>query len=140
MGPEQAIVLDLSGVEFMDSACVKVLVQARGKLTQDGGSLIPRNPSPVAHRLLTITVATAAQDVATFAFGCAAPDTVVDAVGQRVFETHDADWAVCASPLGVFDAQTAGWEKLRLAEAATACVGHPRVRFGGLGRVHAAPK
>jgi anti-sigma B factor antagonist len=55
MGPDQSIVLDLSGVAFMDSACIKVLVQARGKLTQDGGSLILRNPSPAAHRLLTIT-------------------------------------------------------------------------------------
>jgi len=55
MGPEQTIVLDLSGVEFMDSACIKVLVQARGELTQDGGSLLLRNPSPIAHRLLTLT-------------------------------------------------------------------------------------
>jgi anti-sigma B factor antagonist len=54
MGPEQTIVLDLSGVEFMDSACIKVLVQARGRLTEDGGSLILRNPSRVAHRLLTV--------------------------------------------------------------------------------------
>ena len=54
MGPEQTIVLDLSGVEFMDSACLKVLVHARSRLTDDGGSLILRNPSQVAHRLLTI--------------------------------------------------------------------------------------
>jgi anti-sigma B factor antagonist len=55
MGPEQTIVLDLSGVEFMDSSCIAVLVQARGMLTTDGGSLILRNPSPAAHRLLMIT-------------------------------------------------------------------------------------
>jgi anti-sigma B factor antagonist len=54
MGPNQAIVLDLSGVAFMDSACIKVLVQARGRLTDDGGSLILRNPSRVARRLLTV--------------------------------------------------------------------------------------
>jgi anti-sigma B factor antagonist len=54
MGPEQTIVLDLSGVEFMDSSCIKVLVHARGGLTEDGGSLILRNPSSVAHRLLTL--------------------------------------------------------------------------------------
>ena len=53
MGPDQTIVLDLGGVEFMDSACLNVLVQARGKLTADGGSLILRNPSSAAHRLLT---------------------------------------------------------------------------------------
>ena len=55
MGPEQTIVLDLSGVEFMDSTCIKVLVQARGMLTADGGSLILRNPSPAAHRILMVT-------------------------------------------------------------------------------------
>lgn len=55
MGPQQSIVLDLSGVDFMDSSCVAVLVQARGKLTEDGGSLVLRNPSTVAHRILSIT-------------------------------------------------------------------------------------
>jgi anti-anti-sigma factor len=38
MGPRQTIVLDLSGVDFMDSSCLHVLVQARGALTADGGS------------------------------------------------------------------------------------------------------
>ena len=54
MGPAQTIVLDLSGVEFMDSSCITVLVQARGALTADGGSLVLRNPSQVAHRVLTL--------------------------------------------------------------------------------------
>jgi anti-sigma B factor antagonist len=54
LGPQQTIVLDMSGVEFMDSACLAVLVQARGTLTADGGSLTLRNPSRAAHRLLTV--------------------------------------------------------------------------------------
>lgn len=54
MGPEQTIVLDFSEVDFMDSSALKVLVQARGRLTEDGGSLILRNPSRSAHRLLTV--------------------------------------------------------------------------------------
>jgi anti-anti-sigma factor len=53
LGPRQSVVLDLSGVRFMDSSCLNVLVQARGTLTADGGSLILRNPSPLARRLLT---------------------------------------------------------------------------------------
>jgi anti-sigma B factor antagonist len=53
MGPRQAIVLDLSGVEFTDSSLLRVLVQARGTLTADGGSLVLRNPSESARRLLT---------------------------------------------------------------------------------------
>jgi anti-sigma B factor antagonist len=55
LGPQQTIILDLSGVAFMDSACLHVLVQARGTLTADGGSLFLRNPSKAAHRLLTIS-------------------------------------------------------------------------------------
>ena len=55
MGPKQKIILDLSEVEFMDSSALHVLVQARGQLTENGGSLILRNPSTAAHRLLTVT-------------------------------------------------------------------------------------
>ena len=54
MGPQQTIVLDLSEVTFMDSSVLHVLIQARGRLTEDGGSLVLRNPSRVAHRLLTV--------------------------------------------------------------------------------------
>jgi anti-sigma B factor antagonist len=54
MGPKQTIILDLSGVEFMDSSSLNVLVQARGRLTENGGSLVLRNPSTAAHRLLTV--------------------------------------------------------------------------------------
>jgi anti-sigma B factor antagonist len=53
LGPKQTIVLDLSGVHFMDSSSLNVLEQARGTLTADGGSLILRNPSEAARRLLT---------------------------------------------------------------------------------------
>ncbi len=53
LGPQQTIVLDLSGVRFMDSSCLHVLLQARGTLTADGGSLVLRNPSNAAHLLLT---------------------------------------------------------------------------------------
>ena len=44
----------------MDSACLGVLMQARGTLTADGGSLILRNPSVAARQLLT---AAQAQDL-----------------------------------------------------------------------------
>jgi anti-anti-sigma factor len=53
LGPAQMIVLDLSGVKFMDSSCLSFLTQARGTLTADGGSLVLRNPSEAAQRLLT---------------------------------------------------------------------------------------
>ena len=55
LGPRQSVVLDLSGVEFIDSSGLHVLEQARGTLTADGGSLILRNPSEAARRLLTVT-------------------------------------------------------------------------------------
>ena len=54
MGPRQTIILDFSGVDFVDSSCINVLVQARGSLTKDGGSLILRNPSRVTHKVLTL--------------------------------------------------------------------------------------
>ena len=57
LGPDQRVVLELSGVTFTDSSILKVLVQARGRLTADGGSLVLRNPSEAAHRLLTVTQA-----------------------------------------------------------------------------------
>jgi len=53
LGPAQMIVLDLSGVKFMDSSCLSFLTQPRGTLTADGGSLVLRNPSAAAQRLLT---------------------------------------------------------------------------------------
>ena len=54
LGPGQRVVLDLSGVTFMDSSCLDVLEQARTTMTEDGGSLVLRNPSRVAHRLLSV--------------------------------------------------------------------------------------
>lgn len=54
LGPQQTIVLDLSSVGFMDSSSLHVLLQARGTLTADGGSLVLRNPSLAARRLLTV--------------------------------------------------------------------------------------
>lgn len=53
LGPRQRIVLDLSGVSFMDSSCLGVLLRARTTLTDDGGSLILRNPSKAAKCLLS---------------------------------------------------------------------------------------
>lgn len=55
LGPRQTMILDLGAVDFMDSACLSVLVQARGTLSADGGSLVLRNPSKAARRLLSLT-------------------------------------------------------------------------------------
>lgn len=54
LGPRQTVILDLSGVTFMDSSCLGVFTEARTTLTADGGSLILRNPSDAARRLLTV--------------------------------------------------------------------------------------
>ena len=53
LGPRQTVVLDLSDVRYMDSSCLNLLVQARGRLSGDGGSLVLRNPSAAARRVLT---------------------------------------------------------------------------------------
>jgi anti-sigma B factor antagonist len=55
LGPRQTVILDLSDITFMDSSMLHLLVQARGRLTEDGGSLVLRNPSDAARRLLEIS-------------------------------------------------------------------------------------
>ena len=55
LGPGQRVLLDLSGVHFMDSSCLRLLLQARTTLTGDGGSLILRNPSDMARRVLSLS-------------------------------------------------------------------------------------
>lgn len=50
----QRVVLDLSRVTFMGSSCLSVLINARTTLTADGGSLIVRNPSDAARRILSL--------------------------------------------------------------------------------------
>ena len=54
LAPSQTIVLDLANVRFADSSLLNVLAQARGELSKAGGSLLLRNPSRSARRLLTL--------------------------------------------------------------------------------------
>jgi anti-anti-sigma factor len=54
LAPGQTVVLDLSDVTFADSTLLKVLAQARGRLSNAGGSLLVRNPSDQARRILSI--------------------------------------------------------------------------------------
>lgn len=54
LGPRQTVILDLAEVGFMDSSMLNLLAHARSKLSEDGGSLILRNPSEAARRLLTL--------------------------------------------------------------------------------------
>ena len=55
VAPQQTIALDLSGLTFLDSSFLNVLVRARGELRERGGKLLLRNPSDVALRVLTMT-------------------------------------------------------------------------------------
>lgn len=57
--PATSFLVDLSGVTFMDSSCLAVLLLARTTLTADGGSLILRNPSDAARRLFSVAGLTA---------------------------------------------------------------------------------
>ena len=54
LAPGQTVVLDLSQVTFADSTLLKVLTEARGKITEVGGALLVRNPSEEARKLLTL--------------------------------------------------------------------------------------
>jgi anti-sigma B factor antagonist len=49
------LVLDLSGLGFVDSSGLRVLIRAQQQLAEQGGTLTLRAPSPTVRRLLEIT-------------------------------------------------------------------------------------
>jgi anti-sigma B factor antagonist len=49
------IVLDLSGVSFIDSSGLRVLISLAGRASDEGRSVALRDPSPTVARLLEIT-------------------------------------------------------------------------------------
>ena len=53
--PSQSITLDISDVSFMDSSCLNLFAQTHRTFAEDGGSLILRNPTEMATRLLSLT-------------------------------------------------------------------------------------
>ena len=53
-GPD-AVVLDLAGLDFLDSTGLGVLVGAQKRLVQRGGELILRAPRPGARKVFEIT-------------------------------------------------------------------------------------
>lgn len=50
-----SLVVDLSGVEFMDSTGLSLLVRAHRRLAHGGGGLVVHGASEVAARLLDVT-------------------------------------------------------------------------------------
>lgn len=49
------VVVDLAGVEFIDSTGLSVLVRAQQQASERGVEMGVRNPRPQAHRLLSLT-------------------------------------------------------------------------------------
>lgn len=49
------LVLDLSGLAFVDSSGLRVLISAQHQLAEQGGTLTLHDPSPTVRRLLEIT-------------------------------------------------------------------------------------
>lgn len=54
-GEPTTLVLDLSGVSFLDSSGIGTLVELRNVATDSGGALVLRKPSERTRRLLEIT-------------------------------------------------------------------------------------
>lgn len=54
-GGLERVVLDLSGIEFIDSSGLRVVLAARERLAAEGAALVLRAPSEAVHRLLEIT-------------------------------------------------------------------------------------
>jgi anti-anti-sigma factor len=50
--------MDLSGVSFIDSTCLSVILGTEKAMRERGGTLVLRHPSPTVHRLLEITALT----------------------------------------------------------------------------------
>jgi anti-anti-sigma factor len=55
LGAGRRVVLELSGVTFTDSSLLPVLTHAHARLADGGATLIVRNPSRAAHRVLSAT-------------------------------------------------------------------------------------
>lgn len=49
------VVLDLSGLEFMDSSGLRVIISVNRRLVDGGGSLVLRHPSRSVQRILSIS-------------------------------------------------------------------------------------
>jgi anti-anti-sigma factor len=50
------VVLDFSGVSFMDSSGLRALLEAAGQQTEDGGSVVVLNPSAQVRRVFDISI------------------------------------------------------------------------------------
>jgi anti-sigma B factor antagonist len=55
LGSDTSVLVDLSELTYMDSACLNVLLRAHRRQSEEGGTLAIRRPSLVAVRLLTVT-------------------------------------------------------------------------------------
>jgi anti-anti-sigma factor len=52
---ERRIIIDMSGVRFMDSTGLSVILAQRIRMTERDGSIHIRNPSPAVQRLLEVS-------------------------------------------------------------------------------------
>ena len=55
LSPQSQIVLDMSGVRFMDCRGLRVILTQRNKMTEAGGSIQIRHASPAVKRLLQVS-------------------------------------------------------------------------------------
>jgi anti-sigma B factor antagonist len=52
---ERTVLVDMSGVRFMDSSGLKVILAQRMRMIESGGSIHICNPSPAVRRLVEVT-------------------------------------------------------------------------------------
>ena len=76
-------------------------------------------------RRRSVREAATTEDAAAFAFGGAAPDAVVDAVGEGVLEARLLDGAVGADPAGLLDADPVRREEVVGGSAPALGLEHP---------------
>lgn len=62
--PDERLVIDLSGVEFVDSSGLRVLIEAHQQRDGNGRTMVLSNPSPVVRRLFEIAGVESYLDIA----------------------------------------------------------------------------
>lgn len=53
--PDHGVVVDMSGVQFIDSSGISEVLRLRDRVTSNGGTVVVSDPSPQVRKVLEIT-------------------------------------------------------------------------------------
>jgi len=96
-GGQQRLTVDLSGLRFADSACIRVLVKAHLALTERGGTLELAFPRPSVARVLSLLGVDRRLPVRMRPSAGDAPDAPLWMVTGTVRRWMPGSWVACPS-------------------------------------------